>query len=345
MVMTVNKSDEFFISIAKQGVHSFIFVGVKSKGEHHILARVGKVMDADVSCSVLRAAFFSTKAFISYEEFSKQPGRKIPIGYAAYDITYEQYLGFIALLEELQARDNIAYPCFKPAEENGNEVNLQWTAQRTEVTHKIPLKPEAENIIKESHSLNLSSTCRHGALSLLDYVRGHEQTIHNVSSKFFRDLPLHTNLVADDGEKFPVRDPVTKRIRQHCYLRPDSKMPFYILPSPPSAFKDLEPLKKRVLTELYMQMEDMLQVAPESAETEQKFNLLKELYIEKVGKNNETINDFIASLTSWREDHKKDINSLRKTYFFDYFITRHSATEKMFDRFDEYFTNPASVKA
>ncbi len=41
------KDSEFFLSIAKQGIHSFMMLGVVNDGAPQLLARVGKTNDID----------------------------------------------------------------------------------------------------------------------------------------------------------------------------------------------------------------------------------------------------------------------------------------------------------
>ncbi|WED43459.1 hypothetical protein [Legionella cardiaca] len=338
--MTVKKNDEFFISIAKdEGVHSFILLGVKNETGVHLLARVGKVgVATEFGCKILcKAAFSSTPAQLIDEKIDRETENRTNISYAAYAINYQQYLDFIALLQHIQDENlldtsvqHLPFTCFKPVQEKGGLVTLQQTSEKTALTHELAPREESAEVSKEVHSLGLTNTCRHSALSLLKYVCRDEQVPHDLSSAFFRNLPLQTSLVADDGEEFVVsrRGTTAKR----SFVHPDGKQPFYILPLPPSAFKEQSPAKVKVLTELYQQMESMLKTASQLPETEKKFNLLKELYNDKAGKNTESMSDLLASIKSWRSLHSAEIKVLRVTYFFDRFFKRQSATEKMLER-------------
>ncbi|ASQ46907.1 hypothetical protein [Legionella clemsonensis] len=337
--MTVDKSDEFYLAIAKdvEG-HSFLFAGVQSNGKNHLLARVGKGRaNHDRVCQfIFKFAFSSLKGELFDEGISRRKGRRHAINYVAYTINYQQYLDFISLLQQIQGKKiQKSYECFKPVEENGTQVTLTYTDETTVLTRPIVPKPAADEIIEQMETLHCTNTCRHSALSLVNYVLDDKQATQNVSKQFFNDLPYQTTLVADDGDEFE------KVIREkkvvHQFVRPTPEIPFYILPAPPSSFKNLAPLKLKVMTELYQQLEKMLHIAPESQETAYKFSLLKNLYNEKMGLNEESLSDFIASVGEWRNRYRQELKTLRKTYFFDRYCTRQTATEKMFSRFDEYF--------
>lgn len=336
--MIVDKSDEFYIAIAKnEEGHSFIFAGVESNGENHLLARVGKVkVDDDSVCQfILKFGFSSIRSKLDDEKIYRNKGKRYAINYIAYAISYEQYLGFIGLLQQIQEEKQRSFECYKPIEENGKTVKLQLMAEKTELTYQIETKPRANKIIEHTETLNCTNTCRHSALSLVNYVFDSEQATQNVSSQFFRDLPFHTTLVANDGVEFVEH--IRKKEVARQFVHPDANIPFYILPAPPSSFKNLDPLKRKVMTELYHQLEKMVHISPESQKTADKFSILKALYNEKMGINEESLSDFINSISTWRNTHRDELKTLRKTYFIDNFFTRETATEKMFARFEEYF--------
>ncbi|KTD08481.1 hypothetical protein [Legionella jamestowniensis] len=340
--MIVDKSDEFYIAIAKnEEGHSFIFAGVKSNGENHLLARVGKVkVDDDSACQfILKFGFSSIQSKLEDEKIYRNKGKRYAINYIAYTISYEQYLSFIGLLQQIQEEKRRSFQCYKPIEENDSKVKLQLTAEKTELTYQIEPKPRAKEIIEHTETLHCTNTCRHSALALVNYVFDSEQATQDVSKQFFHDLPFHTTLVANDGVGFV--EYVRKKAVTRQFVHPDNTIPFYILPAPPSSFKNLDPLKRKVMTELYHQLEKMVHISPELQKTAHKFSILKALYNEKMGINEESLSDFINSISMWKSIHRDELKTLRKTYFFDSFFTRETATEKMFSRFEEYFAKTA----
>lgn len=66
--ITLNKKDEYFISIAKQGIHSFMMLGVIKDGQPKLLARVGKTNDIDPDYS---SQFAITKKAITTKTLSR----------------------------------------------------------------------------------------------------------------------------------------------------------------------------------------------------------------------------------------------------------------------------------
>ncbi len=160
--------------------------------------------------------------------------------------------------------------------------------------------------------------CRETALAIVNKGRGTTET--NVSPQFYKDLPVPTTLVAG-------------QIRQNH--------PFYILPLPPNAFRpassdDAVTKQQELLTKLYRRMEDIITLEPDSPKTVEKFNKLKALYEQQAPKTYDKPEDIIASIIEWRnKEENHHVFELRKTYFFDWFITRESATTKMFDEFEQ----------
>lgn len=340
--LTVNKSDEFFIAVAKEDaleqVHSFLLIGVKTKDEIHLLSRVGKVCEDTANCvSVSKALFASEQAKLKDEAIIGYTNLWRDINYLAYAINYEQYIDYILLLEYLHQKDNEKLVSYKPSKEEDTTVTLVHTNKNFALAGDRKVRSEADEIDKHVHNLSIGNTCRHSVLELLKYVLKSEDT-SNISNLFFRNLPLHTKLIANDGPSWLVEG----KKQQKCFIHPDSKTPFYILPPPPSSvLKDKSPLEGKILTELYKQMETMLKIAPNDEKTKKKFELLKELYNQKIGNKKENLDTLVSSIRTWRNTHSKELNTLRETYFFDSFFScffkRKSATEKMFNRFEEYF--------
>src|SRR5687767_8824083 len=93
-VLTLSKNDEYFVAIAKQGIHSFMMLGVMQEGSPKLFARVGKTNDIDpnVNSQVVmttKALGSGTLARIADEGIIRREGSVTPISYQAYAINYE----------------------------------------------------------------------------------------------------------------------------------------------------------------------------------------------------------------------------------------------------------------
>jgi hypothetical protein len=304
------KTDKFFIAIAKEADHSFIMFGIYDQNQvEHLLCRVGKfVAEEDEpdsnGCVVftkrLFSAFFSSvKARLTNERTFRNKEGNIPISYQAYEATYEQYLNFIRLLENRQTEEN-AFPCYKPVASEGDSIVLEKTSEC------IYTPDSAKSCLKEDmDELSIDNTCRHTAIKLIEEIQ-QERISSQISSEFFVNLPYSTQL------KFGV---------------PSTDIPFYVLPPSPLAYPDLGDVKFKIIKKLYHRMEELLLTEGDSIQTANKFNCLKDLYNEITGPQKElSLNELLGSIQSWRQEHKTVLNQLRKTYFWDAFFKRESAT-------------------
>ncbi|MGM9451727.1 hypothetical protein ACTAZI_00140 [Legionella bozemanae] len=313
------KTDHFFISINKKKGHSFIMLGVYDQNKfRHVLCRVGKVADfeADENGKVnypaklqflCNALFFASKAFLRNEGVSRKTRGDVPITYQAYDISYEQYIEFVRILESLRRHD--AYKCYKPDSAadsfviGSDEVTLTLTSEKK--LSPVNVKKLNTNLLE----LNVGNTCRHSAIALIEEVQ-HAPISSLVSSSFLMNLPYETVLE---------------------YGHPSENIPFYVLPPPPASFHESDKAKEKVITKLYLRMENMLLLEPNSQYTQDKFLKLKELYLNIVGpQKGLSLNELLRSIHTWKEEknNKRVLNVLRKEYFWDSlpFIKRQSAT-------------------
>ena len=92
--LVVNKSDEFFISVTKQGIHNFIMLGVMNKGAPKLLARVGKTDNIDpdfkeVIKMLRKAVGQGTLARLADEGISRPLKNTVDITYQAYAVNFE----------------------------------------------------------------------------------------------------------------------------------------------------------------------------------------------------------------------------------------------------------------
>lgn len=311
MPIIINKkTDKFFIAIAKESDHSFIMFGVYDQNRvQHLLCRVGKfVAEEDDSESngcvvlvtrILSAFFSSVKAKLTNERTFRNRQGSIPISYQAYEANYNQYLEFIRLLENQQTEEN-AFPCYKPVDSDGDNVVFEKTSW-------CIYPPEAvKDCLKvETDELSIDNTCRHTAIKLIEEIQ-HERISSQISPTFFVDLPYETKL------DFGV---------------PSTEIPFYVLPPSPLAYPQLDPVKFNIIKKLYHRMEGLLLTEADSLQTVNKFNCLKDLYNEITGLQKEvSLNELLLNIQSWKQENKIVLNQLRKTYFWDAFFKRESAT-------------------
>lgn len=319
MILEINpENTKFFISINQQGPHTFIMSGIyEGTRAPHVLCRVGKIADteslsSDVCLNVLslffNICFFSTKAILKDEGVARKHINVTDIRYQAYDITYEQYLELLQLLESVQTTTN-KFICYKPNVRNGKTVELRLTSELV-----LNQKSKHQFLEKSANELSINNNCRHTAIHLVEEVsKTHISPM--VSTLFTSKLPYSTRL---EFGALP------------------SSIPFYVLPVSPAAFKDINKTQKYILEKLYHRMEQLVTLDPESLQTQKKFLALKSLYNEQLGpQNNLSLKELLVSIQSWKKANKDILNPLRKRYFWDDYITRKSATTKLLDEIEQ----------
>ncbi|WP_298627994.1 hypothetical protein [uncultured Legionella sp.] len=314
MTLSINiKTDKFFIAIGKEDSHSFIMFGVYDQNYvQHLLCRVGKDIDEPVDpdavkCLVMgerfkNVLFSKLRSKLRNERTERPNPENKPISYQAYDTTYDNYLEFIQLLEALQTKENL-FSCYKPAKEEGDVVEFVKTSMPVCIA-----RTELGALKKNINEFSVDNTCRHTAINLVKEVQK-TPVSSLVSSSFFFDLPYRTALT---------------------YGKPSVVIPFYVLPLSPVSFTDLDAEKKRIIEKLYYRMERLVLLEPDSEQTMNKFNSLKNLYLQLVGEQKQlSLNELLIHIQGWKEQNKMLLNTLRKTYFWDSFFTRESATMTM----------------
>lgn len=321
MAIDIDKGKtRFFISINKVGVHSFVTLGVYDELQvEHVLCQVGKYSFRKKVCGSygnLATSDFIFNAFFSKVDArlldeKKQVGQhdKLTISYHASDITYEQYLEFVQLLEVLQTPKN-KYCCFKPAITTGNHVVLNETDELTfrNPEEEGPLDERYSRIKNSVSGLNVTNTCRHSGIKLIEETQ-HQPVSPAISSNFFNGLPCTTEF--NNGV-------------------PTKKIPFYVLPISPAAYPDLDNKKKEIIEKLYRRMEDLLATNPNSKKTQAKFLTLKNLYLQLVGpQKSVTLHELLDSIKTWKETNRATLSTLRTSYVTDCFFHRKVATMEM----------------
>lgn len=337
--ITVKKTDEFFISLATVRGHSFVLAGVNSGGKTHILARVGKVVahPEEFSCKSmvkegkLVSSATSAESIIADEGIFHSDRYRSKISYSAYSISYDQYLHFIDLVQQLESVENRnLIRCFKPCTDEYDEVTLKYQRANTAITDQITREMErCAKVKSKTTRITINNTCRHSAIDLLNYVRNDAPLANNVSNQFFRDLPLQTELIVDLNTPFFEKN--KNRVNQKYLIKPSNWKPFYILPPPPPLDLVKSNSRAEVLVKIYQQMEHLLKKNPNSRATFNKFNALKQLYTQEMGINDESLSDLLNKIRLWKRINQEHLG-LRQRFWFDKFLNRKSTTEKMLDQ-------------
>ncbi|MDR3501446.1 MAG: hypothetical protein P4L79_02585 [Legionella sp.] len=303
------KTDRFFIAIAKTQVHSFIFFGVYNQFKvDNLLSRVGKVCYSnkkDVSCSevgmrLLQVWFSGAYARLIDEGIFRRNRAQETINYQAYDIRYEQYLEYLTILSNLSTED-IFFRCYQPHAESDEQITLKFGIVPPSTSSDL----NADKIKNSVANLSTRNTCRHSAIDLVEAVQK-EPVSASVSKYFFYGLPYKTEFL---------------------YGQPNSAVPFYVLPVPPSAYVGLGAQKERILKKLYERMERLPLIEPNAQETMDKFSRLKELYNDIAGPQKDlSLDRLLTNIQSWKSKNLGVLDSLREKYIWDFFFKRTSAT-------------------
>lgn len=319
--MRVRKDSEFFIAVAKNNgsPHSFVLLGVLEQEKPKLLARVGKWSALCLNYPETGLHFESIKLWGE-------------VSYVAYAIDYSVYIEFIRLMRVARKKTSKTYDqasCYVPETElleddlgddpYRDKYHEHSPSSKESKRHlvKVRLKKSVHTLFsdenRQEHALILKSqeydtrnTCRHTALDLICYLRQEENLGDNVSSFFFKDLPIQT-----------------------YFSRGCTQKPFYVLPFPPSAFP-VAKNQKDILTTIYRRMEQLLEIKPDSLLTFDKFKALKALYNEQAAKMNCTPEQILSSIITWKQENPC-IGKLRNIWFFDSWIKRTTATDEMVD--------------
>lgn len=318
MPLILNLDDsQFFIAIGKSKAHSFVMLGTYQDNQvQHLLCRVGKGfhLENKALCSVLAAlshSVYSTTAAKCFDEgISRKKLGHHPISYQAYDLSFAQYLEFVRILEAIQEEENKFF-CYKLIERQSNWVVLEATSELIG-DEKRSLSPD---LFSALHRLSLENTCRHGAIKLI------EETLQQpvspmVSRSFFSELACRTFM------DFGV---------------PSPDLPFYVLPPPPNSYQKLGAEKMLLLQGLYTRMQEMLLLDANSQATQEKFLCLKNFYQQQLIDEikEPSLERLLFSIQQWKNEHSTLLNKLRKTYFWDEFMTRKSKTFTMIETLEQ----------
>ena len=321
-----SKESEFFICIAKQGIHSFMMLGVVKDGSPKLLARVGKAsdMDPDFSSKMktgLKAIGQGALARLADENYSRNEGSKAVVNYQAYSINFEQtkqFLGLIAKIDNEQHKnpkiaegiklvfgetERAKIQCYVP-DEKPNEDKVTFKHKKISECEFLTFTGgNPSELSRGAQQIQASNTCRHTALNMVQAILGFVTDI----SKYFFVSPKHTTTL------------IAGQINKNT---------FYILPPPPTAVEGLSNKQVQILNKLYKRMEEIPKSHRGDPETRAKFDALKATYKEIAGKNNLNANDLLASITLHEE--KNGITLFAKRNFLSKLLSLSSSTESMF---------------
>ncbi len=324
--MILNKKDEYFISIAMQGNHSFMMLGVIKDGQPQLLARVGKTDDINPT-SLRKNVFLGELSRLADEGISRSEGSIAVINYQAYAINYEQvkeFLGMIAEIEQRQIKnpeivkgiqreygsDGIekeAIICFVPVKENGDIVEFELEKLKNFeflTTEEIKAKTSSE-IASGVQYLSLNNTCRASSKNIVEAILGFAT---DVSSYFFIAPKHQSKLIAGQPKKES----------------------FYVLPPPPNC-ANVSKEQEAVLKKIYKRLEEIPKLNPESPETRKKFDALKSMYKDIAGENHLSAKALFGKILEHEDKNQNSLFEKRSPNFLSKLFSLSSSTKRMFD--------------
>lgn len=330
--MTLNKKDEYFVSIAKQGIHSFMMLGVVKDGQPQLLARVGKTNNIDPDSSsqfamIKKEIITKTLSRIADEGLSRKNGNIADISYQAYAINYEQvkeFLGMIAEIEQRQLKnpeivkgikrqygsDGIekeAIKCFVPVEEGKSFVKFELKKLKESeflTTEEIKAKTSSE-IASGVQQIHLNNTCRTSSKNIVEAILGFAT---DISSYFFIAPKHQSKLIAGQP----------------------AKESFYILPLPPNCV-NVSKEQEAALKKIYKRLEEIPKLNPESAETRKKFDALKSMYKDIAGENHLSAKALFGKILEHEDKNQNSLFEKRSPNFLSKLFSLSSSTKRMFD--------------
>lgn len=328
--MTLNKKDEYFISIAKKGIHSFMMLGVIKDGQPKLLARVGKTGDINPDYSsrfamIKKTITTKTLSRLADEGVSRRKGHIADINYQAYAINYEQvkeFLGMIAEIEQRQLKNQeivngirriydfmemAEIKCFVPVKENGDivEFNLKKLKECEFLTTEEIKAKTSHEIASGVQYIYLNNTCRTSSKNIVEAILGF---VTDVSSYFFIAPKHQSKLIAGQP----------------------AKESFYILPLPPNC-ANVSKEQEAALKKTYKRLEEIPKLNPESAETRKKFDALKSMYKDISGENHLSAKALFGKILEHEDKNQNSLFEKRSPNFLSKLFSLSSSTKRMFE--------------
>ena len=206
----------FYLAVCKQGIHSFIIVGVKEKdGTDRTLMRIGKSNSIDPDFDrqlkmALKAVGSSTLSYIQDEGITRSNAGNTSLNYQAHDINFEQLCDVYRLVaqiakeqkedpviregvkqmigrtEENEVDAALSIECYLPkVNKNGSlsfcyieDISQYGSYEKKWPKSHLDKKATVEPIIAGGKSISIANTCRTTALNILEGIIG---VGHNIS--------------------------------------------------------------------------------------------------------------------------------------------------------------------
>ena len=340
---TVGSDNEYFLAIAKQGIHSFMMLGViKDDGSPQLLARVGKTnwIDPDASSGLKMTAKScgkGTLAMIGDEGITRKKDHNVAVNYQAYTISLEQMKGFLSLIKEIEAKqlhnsrinnalinaseEDRSISCYAPIlGDKTRSVPFEYKKLQewTEAPKDRIKYPTSETIATHAQTLSATNTCRTTSLNVVECVLGFKT---DISKYFFVAPKFQTTLSAGQ----PLKET------------------FYILPAPPIACTNqLTKQQTYVLNKLYKRLEEIPKSHPGDPKTKEKFDQLKTIYKQIAGENNLNANTLLTKIIEHEALNSKTLFTKRSPNFLSRLFSMSSTTERLFKQMKTELINTQS---
>lgn len=345
--ITLDSDSQFFMSIAKEGQHSFVMLGVIQDDKPILLAKVGKGNLIDRSfgtscrsqCSMFGKVIGThTDASLQDEGISTTRQFSSKISYQAYDITYEQYLDFLAMTKAIHL-DQLEH--YKDREDIKDKPYSQLSFPEKGV-RKLQqgiscYMPLSSNVDDEVASESEVLSDEYPQKLTLEY-----KNITQLQTVPRQELGQHQTIIDGAKElKFSNTCRTTARSLLNYTLGYQSKVPalyacgldyqttlvnnqlatntFYTLPAPPNCF-DVPSTQRKILQKLYQRLEELPKKAPQLESTRSKYDQIKKMYIDIAGKPNIGLTEMLDKVTTHRATNHELFNQKRNQGLLSKFI-------------------------
>lgn len=252
----VTTNSKFFIALGKNGVHSTINIGFINPNRKPIIF----------------ATFGKTKRGLQKDGITLDTTN---LKYKAWDLNFKQVQETFGLLRDVYLNQSLSYynvPINYPLK--GEDTKIEWARANIDevlLDEKpiiLPTKTKLTEQEKEAFVQDLeeykffTNNCRNGAKKFIEKALGFEI---NVSDNALSNPSYSMNIES----------------RNDDYYVGDTQY-FYSLPSPPNNLKSLSTSQQKMAKKIYDRLEKIPESRPNDKETFEKFNSLKNLYLDIV---------------------------------------------------------------
>src|SRR3990167_5638864 len=292
-------TDTFFIAVCMISTHSFLAAGVQQEnGEYAMLLDVGKAVPrSERHYGILQSLWLMMTGQLPSDISNDQKlvlGSKASferkVNYMAYAINYQQYLDLLAALKQL----NPGIIAYVPTSETDEIITLDMQHLDDYFCDNVTSTPALERVESHQDNISLTNNCRSAALDLASLsLREHIKDSISLPT-----CPL-------------IKFPCTNVIKSSRFVEP-----LFIMPPPPTAYHT-DVFTLAVITPIYRRMEKILRLHNTSADTREKFDAVKDLYLQLVKTERQpSLKDLLASINSWAEANKEVVDHHRGVHFF-----------------------------